>query len=42
MKFHKYLGFFVMSVLLLGLIVFSQWRNDQREIEQLKSEVQSL
>ena len=36
MKFHKYLGFFVMSVLLLGLIVFSQWRNDQREIDQLK------
>lgn len=36
MKFHKYLGFFVMTVLLLGLIVFSQWRNDQREIEQLK------
>ncbi|MDC1080524.1 hypothetical protein OAQ15_00305 [Flavobacteriaceae bacterium] len=36
MKFHKYLGFFVISVLLLGLIVFSQWRNDQREIEQLK------
>jgi cell division protein FtsQ len=36
MKLHKYLGFFVVSFLLLGLIVVSQWRNDQREIERLE------
>tara|TARA_B100000767_G_C19778303_1_gene544150 strand:- start:1989 stop:2699 length:711 start_codon:yes stop_codon:yes gene_type:complete len=36
MKLHKYLGFFAVSFLLMGFIVFSQWRNDHRKIERLE------
>ena len=36
MKLYKYLGFFAVLSLLLGLIVFSQWKYDQRKIERLE------
>ena len=36
MKLYKYLGFFSVLSLLLVLILFSQWKYDQRKIERLE------